>query len=107
MKEPLQKWRGTPPEFAPNSRYDSLGDVTITVPVELAVFLVGIMGPLRTDYVLPDGRVLDTYNSFYVPLIDSSTGVIPKDVATKLSGVREVGRQIGTPAISTAASYAP
>ena len=107
MKEPLKNWRGTPAEFEPNSVYDSLGTVTITIPVEVAMFLVGVQGPLRCDYELEDGRVLNMYDAFYVPLVDDVQGVVPQAVREKLSSVRNMGRDIGKGGISAASRYSP
>lgn len=92
-KQPLAKWRGAPPSFSPNSEYDSLGEVTMTMPVEMAAFWMGVMGPLPGEFTLPGGRKLDTF-SIYYQLVVGNKGVIPKDVLAKLDEIRKLGNAL-------------
>lgn len=90
-KSPLYDWRGRPAEFTPNSRFDSLGEVTVTMPVEMAMLLMGMCGPLPSFVWFPDGRKMDSYHCHYKMV---SAGV-PQEVKTALEPIKDLGSRLG------------
>lgn len=98
-KRSLGDWRGGGADFSPNSEYDSLGEVTLTVPVEVAAFWLGVNGVLPSAPTLPDGRRLPLYYGFYIQLDGSVSDApgdgIPEEVLDQLDEIRNYGRQVG------------
>lgn len=90
-KSPLYDWRGCPAEFTPNTRFESLGEVTITMPVEMAALLMGMRGPLNVIVWLPDGRKMDSYQCFYKIV----TSGISDEVMRQLNPIKNLGGMLG------------
>lgn len=87
MAEPLEKWRGPAPTFSPNTAYRSAGEVTVTMSVEMAAYILGAIGAHPGTPRLPNGQELNLYGSFYADLND-----LLRAQQLDLEEVRAVGR---------------
>jgi hypothetical protein len=65
-KRPLKEWRTTPNTVTSTEEtpFESLGDVTITVPVEYAAVICGALGGMPVDKYLKNGDSLVMSNFF-------------------------------------------
>jgi hypothetical protein len=102
MKKPLYEYEGKA-QFTTNTLHESVGEVTVTMPAEVAAFLVGLMGQLRCSFTA-DGRVIEAFNGFYEP-IWGYKGPIPNEVKSRLEPFRQIGNQIGGAASAKAKEY--
>jgi hypothetical protein len=94
MKEPLNKYRSKA-SFTPNSLHESSGEVTVTLPVEMAAFIGGILGKLQSQYTLPDGRKLDAYNAYYASVwSNTDSGCLPRGLRKDLEEIAAFGEQV-------------
>jgi hypothetical protein len=78
MAEPLRKWKGPPPTVTCNTRYESKGEVTVTMPVEMATYLLGRIGYITPSVV---SERVDLTEQFFRPVQSAlkSAGIEARD----------------------------